>query len=122
MTDAVVRAEIAGATPVLRDLTGMPVTPMWRPPYGAQDPRVRGIAASEGFPVTAMWARDTIDWSPDTSAAEIVARTTSPLPASGSIVLAHIGGYRTAEALPQIVRTMRSHGYTMTTISDMRDG
>ncbi|WP_028130778.1 cell wall-binding repeat-containing protein [Serinicoccus marinus] len=122
MTDAVVRAEIAGATPVLRDLTGMPVTPMWRPPYGAQDARVRGIAASEGFPVTAMWARDTIDWSPDTSAAEIVARTTNPLPASGSIVLAHIGGYRTAEALPQIVRTMRSHGYTMTTISDMRDG
>ncbi|WP_151526795.1 cell wall-binding repeat-containing protein [Serinicoccus kebangsaanensis] len=122
MTDAVVRAEIADATPVLRDLTGMPVTPMWRPPYGSQDARVRGIAASEGFPVTAMWARDTIDWSPDTSAAEIVARTTSPLPASGSIVLAHIGGYHTAEALPQIVRTMRNNGYTMTTISDMRDG
>lgn len=122
MTDSFVRSEIADATAVLRRLSGMPVTPMWRPPYGAHDSWVRGIAAQEGYPVTAMWGRDTIDWDPATTTAQIVSRTTSPLPPSGTIVLAHLGGYRTPAALPQIVDLLRAEGYTLTTISDMRDG
>lgn len=122
MTDAVVRAELANATPVLERLAQMPVRPLWRPPYGSHNARVRTLAASVGYPATAMWARDTIDWDPDTTTAQIVARTTSPLPTSGSIVLAHLGGYHTGEALPQIVSTLRANGYTLTTISDMRDG
>lgn len=122
MTDAFVRSELTGATPVLQRLSGMPVTPMWRPPYGSHDARVRSLAAQAGYPVSVMWTRDTIDWDPNTSTAQIVARTTSPLPPSGAIVLAHLGGYNTPAALPQIVTILRNNGYTMTTVSDMRDG
>lgn len=122
MTDAFIRAELTNATTVLERLAQMPTEPIWRPPYGSQNARVRNLAAQAGYPVTVMWARDTIDWHPETTTAQIVARTTSPLPASGSIVLAHLGGYRTGAALPQIVSILRSNGYTMTTVSDMRDG
>lgn len=122
MTDAFVRAELADAEPVLEQLSQMPVRPLWRPPYGSHDARVRTLAAGVGYPVTVMWGRDTIDWDPSTTTAQIVSRTTSPLPPSGTIVLAHLGGYRTGEALPQIVSILRDNGYTLTTVSDMRDG
>lgn len=45
-----------------------------------------------------------------------------PGPALGTIVLSHLGGYATPEALPVIVSTLRAQGYTFTTLSDMRDG
>lgn len=69
-----------------------------------------------------MWNRDTIDWHPDTTTTQIVNRVVNPLPPNGTIVLAHLGGYRTLDALPSIVRTLRANGYTLTTVSDMRDG
>lgn len=122
MTQTFVRHELSGAEPVLERLAGMEIRPLWRPPYGAHNAWVRDQAAAVGYPVTAYWARDTIDWDPGTTTAQIVARTTSPLPPTGAIVLAHLGGFQTGEALPQIVDILRANGYTMTTISDLRDG
>jgi peptidoglycan-N-acetylglucosamine deacetylase len=122
MTSSFVRAELADAEAVLKNLTGLSTKPYWRPPYGSHNTFVRDNAAAVGFPVTVMWNRDTIDWATTTTEAQIISRTTSPLPPSGSIVLAHLGGFRTGAALDDIVRVLRANGYTMTTVSDMRDG
>ncbi|AXH95393.1 cell wall-binding repeat-containing protein [Ornithinimicrobium avium] len=122
MTASFIRQELTDAEAALRAQTGLSTKPYWRPPYGSYNTFVRDQAAAVGYPKTVYWARDTIDWDPATTTAQIVARTTSPLPASGSIVLSHLGGYRTPEALPQIIDVLRANGYTMTTVSDMRDG
>ncbi|MFK5634135.1 MULTISPECIES: cell wall-binding repeat-containing protein [unclassified Ornithinimicrobium] len=122
MTSTFIRAELTGAEASLLRQTGLSTKPYWRPPYGSYNTFVREQATAVGFPKTVMWARDTIDWDPATTTAQIVARTTSPLPTSGSIVLSHLGGYNTPAALPQIVSILRANGYTMTTVSDMRDG
>lgn len=122
MTTTFVRSEIVNAETTLRSLTGMPIRPYWRPPYGSHNAIVRSIASGAGYTKTVMWNRDTIDWDPATTTAQIVSRSTSPLPPSGSIILAHLGGYRTREALPQVVTILRNAGYTLTSISDMRDG
>lgn len=103
-------------------MKGWPLRPYWRPPYGTHNASVRDAVASVGYTKTVHWNRDTIDWSTSTTTSQIVSRTTSPLPPNGTIVLAHLGGYRTLDALPQIVSILRSNGYTMTTVSDMRDG
>lgn len=121
MTDAFVRAELTDADSVLSRLSGMSVRPYWRPPYGSNDARVRGIAASVGYPKTMLWSRDTADWDPRTSTAAIIKAVTDPTPESGTIVLAHLGGYNTGEALRTIVPTLRARGLTFTTISDMWD-
>ncbi|WP_193315115.1 cell wall-binding repeat-containing protein [Nostocoides sp. F2B08] len=123
LTTTFIRSEIAGAEPTLQSLSGgMPIRPYWRPPYGSYNTTVRSIAAGVGYTKTVMWSRDTIDWSTATTTEQIISRATSPLPASGTIILAHLGGYHTYEALPTIVSTLRAAGYTMTTVSDMRDG
>ncbi|MEI2775845.1 MAG: polysaccharide deacetylase family protein [Tetrasphaera sp.] len=123
MTDDFVRSELSGAESALRSLSGgMPIRPYWRPPFGSHDSRVRGLAASVGYPKTIMWSRDTIDWSESTTTAQIIDRVLNPSPASGTIVLAHLGGYHTGEALPTIVTTLRARGFTFTTVSDLLDG
>lgn len=123
MTTTFIRSEITGAEPTLRTLSGgMPIRPYWRPPYGSHNSTVRSVAAGVGYTKTVMWSRDTIDWSTSTTTTQIISRATSPLPASGTIILAHLGGYNTGAALPQIVSRLRAAGYTMTTVSDMRDG
>ncbi|MDQ3526796.1 MAG: cell wall-binding repeat-containing protein [Actinomycetota bacterium] len=122
MTRTFIRSELTTAETTLEGMTGMPVNPYWRPPYGAHNAFVREAATSVGHTKTVMWNRDTIDWHPDTTTSQIVNRVVSPLPPNGTIVLAHMGGYRTYNALPQIVSTLRANGYTLTTVSDMRDG
>jgi peptidoglycan-N-acetylglucosamine deacetylase len=122
MTRSFIRAEMVSTEDRLAPfLPGMPLRPYWRPPYGVHNAFVREAVASVGLTKTIHWNRDTIDWSTATTTAQIVARTTSPLPPNGSIVLAHLGGYNTLAALPQIVSTLRANGYTLTSISDMRD-
>lgn len=122
MTDSFVRSELSDAETVLQRLSGMPVRPYWRPPFGSHDSRVRGLAASVGYPKTMMWSRDTLDWDPATTTQDIIDAVTSPTPPSGTIVLAHLGGYHTGEALRTIVPTLRARGLTFTTISDLLNG
>lgn len=122
MTRSFVQHELTGAEPVIERLAAMPANPYWRPPFGSHSSTVRGWLADVGYTKTVMWSRDTIDWDPKTTAAQIISRTTVPAPPSGTIVLSHLGGYATPEALPVIVSTLRAQGYTFTTLSDMRDG
>lgn len=122
MTSTFIRAELRDAERILEGMTGIPVNPYWRPPYGSHNGFVRKVAASAGYTKTVMWNRDTIDWDPGTTTSQIVNRVVSPLPSNGTIVLAHLGGYHTRDALPQIVSTLRASGYTLTTVSDLRDG
>ena len=121
MTTSFIQHELTDAESVLEGLAGMPANPYWRPPFGSHNAFVRGVVADVGYTKTVMWSRDTIDWDPATTAAQIISRTTVPAPPAGTIVLSHLGGYATPEALPTIVSTLRSQGYTFTTLSDMRD-
>jgi peptidoglycan-N-acetylglucosamine deacetylase len=122
MTSTFIRNELTQAATILRTKSGLEPRPYWRPPYGSYNTFVRNNAAAVGYTKTMMWNRDTIDWDPDTTTSQIVSRVTSPLPPNGTIVLMHLGGYHTLDALPQIVQTLRSNGYVLTTVSDMIDG
>ncbi|HSJ00736.1 MAG TPA: cell wall-binding repeat-containing protein [Patescibacteria group bacterium] len=119
-TTSFIVSELTGAETILRSAFGQTTKPYWRPPYGAHNAYVRAAAASAGYTKTVMWNIDTIDWDPDTSAAEIVARVV-PNATSGSIVLNHLGGYATLDALPTVVSQLRAKGFTLTTLSDMLD-
>lgn len=122
MTDSFVRAELSDAETVLRGLSGMTVRPYWRPPFGSSDARVQSLATSVGYPKTMMWSRDTADWDPGTSTADILDAVLNPTPPAGTIVLNHLGGYNTGAALPTIISTLRARGVTVTTVSDLMDG
>jgi peptidoglycan/xylan/chitin deacetylase (PgdA/CDA1 family) len=121
-TTARIQWELQTAEASIRALTGLVPVPDWRPPYGAYDTRVRTAAGAVGYTKTIMWDIDTIDWKrirdggPTTSA--IAAKVVSNAQ-PGSIVLMHLGGYHTYDALPSMVARLRAAGLQPSTVSDL---
>lgn len=108
MTRNFVQHKLADAETVLESLSVMPTAPYWRPPIGSHNATVRGWLADVGYTTTINWSRDMIGWDPKTTAAQIISRATVPTPPSGTIVLSHLGGFVTPDALPVIVRDRKS--------------
>ncbi len=93
-------AIIAGSPAGTRRRTGGRRTARWTR-------RWRRVAATAGYPYTILWSTDTIDWrtvadggpTARASAAKVIAGRKA-----GAIVLMHLGGYETRNALPAMVR------------------
>ena len=117
---ALVADELQDADATITGLGGPTTVPYWRPPYGAVDRALRLDAAAAGYPVTVMWSTDTIDWrkvadggpTAAQSAAKVIARRRA-----GAVVLMHLGGWTTRNALPAMVTGLRDLGYSPTTVS-----
>lgn len=107
---------------VIEPITGRSTRPWFRPPYGAQNATVRSAVGGAGWSYTVMWDIDTIDWKPESDGGpttdDIVAKVLSRVQ-GGSIVLMHLGGYHTLEALPRIVEGLRARGFVPVTLDRM---
>jgi len=119
-TASQIQAELLDADAVFSPLVGTTSVPYWRPPYGAHNATVRAAAAAIGYTKTIMWDIDTIDWKPiadgGPTAGAIVGKVVDNA-ATGSIVLMHLGGYNTFDALPAMVSRLRAGGLQPSTIS-----
>jgi peptidoglycan/xylan/chitin deacetylase (PgdA/CDA1 family) len=121
-TTARIQSELREAETIIRTLSGRDPVPYWRPPYGASDARVRAAAAAIGYTKALLWDIDTIDWKkiadggPTTAAMATKVVTNAR---TGSIVLMHLGGYHTFDALPSMVMRLRAGGLQPTSISDL---
>jgi len=89
------------------------------------DASVLDAAASVGYTKTLLWDIDTIDWKPiaegGPTAVQISNRVVSGA-VNGSVVLMHLGGYETLQALHLMVPGLRGRGFLLTSISDQLDG
>ncbi|HET7676505.1 MAG TPA: polysaccharide deacetylase family protein [Candidatus Limnocylindrales bacterium] len=117
MTDEMRRTEAAFAAH-----SSLSAKPIFRPPYGGYDAETLATVGALGYSRTVLWDVDTIDWKPTSdggpTADDIVAKVVSQAQ-GGSIVLLHLGGYHTLEALPRIVSELRARGYSLVTLDDM---
>lgn len=117
-----IRSELNDAAAILEQFSGQQPVPYWRPPYGAVNQRVRDAAASVGYTKTFMWDVDTIDWKPiadgGPTAGQIATKVIGNA-GDGSIVLMHLGGYETLDALAIMVPGLRDRGLLLTSLSDL---
>ena len=94
--------------------------PLFRPPYGGVDQDVLDAVGAFGYRSTILWDVDTIDWLPvadgGDSAEEMVTKVVTTAQ-GGSIVLMHLGGYNTFEALPGIVGGIAGTGFDFVRVS-----
>ena len=69
-----------------------------------------------------MWDVDTIDWKPTSdggpTADDIVAKVLSRAD-GGSIVLMHLGGEHTLDALPRVIEGLRAKGLEPVTLPQL---
>ena len=124
-TAAFVRKELTDAAAILKAGTGQDPAPYWRPPYGTYNQAVLNAAASAGYTRTLLWDIDTIDWKPIAEGGPTALQIANKVvggAVNGSVVLMHLGGYETFDALQITVPALRHHGFTLTSISDQLDG
>ena len=121
-SDAFATQELEGAQTIVGGIASITAKPYFRPPYGAVDGHLVNAAAAAGYPWTVMWSIDTIDWRPlsdgGPTAADSIAKVRDNV-TPGGIVLMHLGGYTTRDALPGMVAALRAKGYAPTSVTGL---
>ena len=117
--------EVTSAETAIQALIGRTTKPYFRPPYGAWTAAVRQAVGAAGWADLVMWDVDTIDWKNTAdggpTAADIVTKVVANAQ-GGSIVLMHLGGWHTLEALPDLLAGVQSRGLTPVTLTEMLGG
>ena len=117
--DELLRTEAAIAPYCAQDLR-----PFFRPPNGGYNAAVLDTVGVAGYRYAVTWDVDTIDWRPivndppGPTADQIVAKVLENA-RGGSIVLMHLGGYETYEALPAIVEGLRARGFQLANLGEL---
>ena len=115
LTESAITKELTSSRTAIEDITGKKVE-LFRPPYGDYNDLLINTASNMGL-YTIQWDVDSLDWK-DLSASEITSRVTSRAK-NGSIVLFHNQGLHTAEALPQIIKTLKEKGFSFVPIGQL---
>ena len=115
LTEAQIKAELAATDAAISAATGGTTPRLIRLPYASSSPRV--LALLPAAPV--RWSIDTHDWEAQ-SAAEVIAATGRAR--AGSIILMHSFIGHTVRALPYILQSLQTRGFTLVTISQMQVG
>jgi peptidoglycan/xylan/chitin deacetylase (PgdA/CDA1 family) len=99
--------------------------PWFRPPFGGWNATVRAAVGSAGWQSLVMWDVDMIDWRPEAEGGPTAADMEAKLRAKaqgGSIVLMHLGGFNTLEALPGLLDACADLGLQPVTLDEMLGG
>ena len=103
-------------------LAGQSTRPWFRPPFGAWNSAVRTAVGAAGWQYLVLWDVDTIDWKPTSDGGPTTQDIVTKVLANakgGSIVLMHLGGYNTLDALPGVVSGLAARGLTPVTLDEM---
>ena len=124
LTAAEIRDELRRTEEALAPYCSQDPRPFFRPPYGGYDADVLSAVGSAGYRYTVTWDIDTVDWRPiandppgptsDEIVAKVLARAQG-----GSIVLDHLGGYETLDALPRVVSGLRDAGFQLVNLDEL---
>lgn len=98
---------------------GMKPVPLFRFPYGAYNKDALQSVGEAGYKYSVHWSLDTIDWQ-QPEASVIVERILSKA-SNGGIVLMHIGGINTPEAVDQVIPILKKQGYAFVKVGQWLD-
>lgn len=108
------KQEISKTEEIVERITGCK-TELFAPPYGDLNDTVVDSAEALGYKVI-MWSIDTIDWN--TKDYNKILQRLEKKHHNGAIVLMHPTKV-TIEAFPKMLESLDSHGYEITTVSDV---
>jgi len=122
------RHEMQESTRIIRDVTG--VKPyLFRPPYGEYNQLLLEILSETGYPYSIMWTVDTLDWTAGTTRnvggkqtyidVDFIVNRVLNNASDKGIILMHIGGASTVQALPRIIEGLQNKGYQLVTVDQM---
>ena len=110
-------AEIGQARAIFEAMTGAPMLPVFRPPYGAYDAGLLELARTEGFPTVLPWDTSAADTSRQATPAQLVAAAMRGT--NGSVLLAHDGPALTPLILPTVIALYRDRGFRFVSLPEL---
>jgi peptidoglycan/xylan/chitin deacetylase (PgdA/CDA1 family) len=125
LSPAQIAEELRRTEAAIAPFCAQDLPPFFRPPNGGVDADVLAAVGAAGYRYTVTWDVDTIDWRPivndppGPTADQIVEKVLGSSQ-GGSIVLMHLGGYETFEALPRIVAGLEAAGYDLLTLDELK--
>jgi peptidoglycan/xylan/chitin deacetylase (PgdA/CDA1 family) len=110
-------AEITEARSILEAMTGTPMLPVFRPPYGAYDAGLLDVARASGFPTVLLWDTSAADTSLRATSAQLVRAAMRGT--NGSVLLTHGGPTLTPLILPIVIALYRDLGFRFVTVPEL---
>src|SRR5204863_3303230 len=117
LTDSQITQEMEKAENVLKSITGKTTKPLMRMPFGARDRRVWQVVGNAGYR-SVYWTLDGADWRDGWTAAMVRDRVLREV-GNGFIVVDHSSPPATADALDEIIRTLKERGYQIVPVSTL---
>lgn len=109
--------EIATTNANIENITGSKSV-LFRPPYGAYNEQVQNIAKQNGLSII-LWSVDSLDWKNRNK--HTIHSTVTANATVGSTVLLHDIHPTTADALPEVLKTLSEQGYEFITVSELME-
>ena len=105
---------------LVEDVTGRPMAPFLRPPYGDWNARVARVAGALGYRHIVLWSNTDADTAPHITprGAALSALRGDP----GAIVLLHCGPEVTPAVLPVIIERYACDGFRFVTVGELLAG
>jgi peptidoglycan/xylan/chitin deacetylase (PgdA/CDA1 family) len=112
-----VESDLVRNARLVQQVTGHPMIPVFRPPYGYHDAASDAAAVAAGFPTIVLWDVTGGDSSRHAGDAAVLASASAGRP--GSIVLLHAGPSVTPRILPALIARYRARGFTFVTVPQL---
>ena len=107
--------ELATSCELITNITKKPIK-FFRPPFGDYNDQLISIATNMGLK-TIQWDVDTLDWK-GLSGEQILTRVKASVK-NGSIILCHNNSDHILEALPLMIKYLKSEGYSIVKLSEL---
>ena len=111
--------DIIKAEEAIKRATGVTPRPYFRFPFGSYNADVLKAVGGAGYPYSIQWTIDTIDWQQP--AVEVIVSRIQTGASNGDIILMHIGGINTPEAVDRVIPILKSMGYNLVTLTELLD-
>lgn len=118
LSDEQIREQLRRTEEIALQVCGRSTKPLFRPPFGARDERVRSVVAEEGY-LTIYWTVDSWDSVKKDITPQMITDRVMRHIRPGAIVLMHCGSEATAQALPQLLNALDTQGYRVVTVSEL---
>ena len=109
--------DIINGEQAIKAVTGKSPRPYLRFPYGSYNASALKTVGAAGYPLSIQWSLDTIDWQQPTT--EVIVSRIEAGASNGDIILMHIGGINTPQAVDTVIPKLKAQGYQLVTLDEL---
>lgn len=116
--DEEVKKELNGFAKLIEDVTGKPVAPLFRFPYGKYSMHLLDLVSEMGY-TSVFWSTAMRDWEPRAGGADEAYNDIMKGLHDGNVILMHQGSKENIEALDRIIKDVKKAGYEFASLEEL---